>query len=148
MSQTEAPAAEQKPAALFPLGRFVTLSSGNKLEIRKWSLETMSRVLQLAPKAVDRFTDLLQQNAAKDSSLSAYVLVPHILPDVKIIVAETLGWDVARVDRELSVAEDFLEVVTAIWDHCLMGLLVKILGLTMRFGTLARQPGSASASEK
>lgn len=127
-----------KPAEiLFPLGAEYKLDNGKTVEIRKWSIETMVRVSQRIPRAIDK---LMALRSAEDQQVSIAAALPVMIDEIKLILAETLGWAPEQIDAEMT-ADDLLGVTLVVWDHCLAGPLAKMLGLTVRLTSAgAAQP--------
>lgn len=137
---SETPERTNQAEKLFPLGKQYTLHNGKTIEVRPWSIKTMVRVSQRVPRVLEKIRAL--KGEVQDQSVQS--LVPILADEFREVVAETLGWEPARVDEEMD-ADDFLSVVQLVWDECLVGLLAKSLGLTMRLGSLLGQPAKVDA---
>lgn len=136
MSEENAPSNTEQ---LFPLGKRHKLEDGRVIEIQKWSIETMTRVAQRAPDAVEKFFSAGQNQAA------VAVLIPMMLEEITIIVAETIGWKEEDVKR--MTFDDLLGVMLAIWDTCISGPMEKVMGLVDRVKTVMNQPNPETTTK-
>ena len=128
-----------KSAQLFPLGREVKLANGSSVEVNEWSIQTMVRVTQRVPKAVEQLMD------GRDANASVVELFPGMLDEIKVIVAESIGWEPARIEEEMT-SGDLLRVANAVWDVCISGPLAEAMGLATRLGGLIGGLGGTVAT--
>lgn len=128
--------AEERPSTskvLFPVGTTYELSTGEKVEIRPWSVKMLGLMSQRIPNA-------LEAAMSGVADLTPVIsLLPTALDEVVFMVAKTIGWNETKVEEEMS-ADDLLGVAVAVFDVCIAGPMGKIGGLTTRIMGLMRQP--------
>lgn len=124
---------EKTPAErLFPLGKEYVLESGERVEVRKWSVETMMRVSQRVPEVLEKFLAM-----PKDQPVTA--LVPIVGDQIVEVIAETIGRDAEQIKSEMTV-DDVLGLTVLIWEECIAGPLGKARRLTSLVGDLVKDP--------
>jgi hypothetical protein len=106
---------------LYPLGRAYKLQNGESVEIRPWSIKTMTRVVQRVPR-------FYEEVMAAKPNMPLLELFPAAIDELKLIASETIGWTPEQIDDRMT-ADDFLGVVNAIWDECLEGPTGKLRNL-------------------
>jgi hypothetical protein len=119
----EEPARDSRDV-LFPRGKTVELSGGQKVTVTKWSVKTLVLVSQRLP---EKITELMEL-ASTQSAIPAGTVIPVAVEELRFIAAQTLRIEEEQIDEEWAV-EDLLDVAAAIFEVCIVPITGKLLGL-------------------
>lgn len=118
---------EQVNETLFPTGKRVTLSTGEKVEVRPWSVSMFGEMAQRIPQTFELAT---RQDPDADGPNPFAAMFIQLIDEVIFMVSRTIGWDEEQT-QEMSM-DDLLLVSLVIWDECIQGPMGKVGGLMGR----------------
>jgi hypothetical protein len=114
---------------LFPVGQKMTLSTGDKIHIKPWSIKMFGEMAQRIPDTMAAAMPDEDGNTIESSEMAG--LFVDLVDEVVAMVALTIDWDEERIREEMPF-EELVAVATVVWDVCIMGPMGKIGGLMGR----------------
>lgn len=134
--------AEAVNETLFPMGQKVTLSNGDIVEVKPWSIRLFGEMAQRIPNTIA--AALPDDDDATLSNADVSALFVSLTDEVVAMVAQTIGLTEEEVHEKM-LFDDLLRVATVVWDVCIQGPMLKIGGL---MGRVMGTPVAMSASLK
>lgn len=114
---------------LFPVGQKMTLSNGETIHIKPWSIKMFGEMAQRIPDTMMASMPDEDGNVLDHEEMAGMFL--NLVDEVITMVALTIVWDEDKV-RDSMPFEELVAVATVVWDVCIMGPMGKIGGLMGR----------------